>query len=987
MGAAKPGLVLALRAAGQVARALPLVAAFLGPAMAQGQEPRASTEAPAEIVVTGTLIRGAVETGALPVTVLASEDLLRQGAPTVLDLVKQLPASAGALGDTNQFDARAQGTEGVTTINLRGLGPSRTLVLVNGRRLAEAPIGTAAVDLSLLPAAAIGRIEILRDGAAATYGSDAIAGVVNFISNSGFEGVRVTGDYRYIPGSNGDWGANILWGWAGSRARLLAAFGYQHRSPLTTTDRDFAFQPYDANPAGGWSQGGNPSAFIPFRIGAPGTGPTAGLMLDRGCGVLGGKELVQSRNPAGQPLLGRCATNFTSFDNLVEKEERIQAYAEGSFTLTDRLTFETSILYGYTEVLSNTSPTYLFLNTPSRNANPLGVQFFVPADNPGLAAYRALNPDQFPGGATHALLAAGTFRTSMVAGTIFGDVNGVPGASPAWRESESTRVTAGLRADLSEHLVIDAGMTWHHYRRRLYQFDTVTDRLQLALRGLGGDNCNGTTPGQGGCLWFNPFSNGVQRNVLTGETNPNFNPALANSPEVFRYFLKPLDSRLANRLLVGEAIASGRTPLALPGGPVSYALGVQYRNYQGRFRYGPFNDINAFPCAGSLDFGDRSCAVRTGLFGFLAPNADNDASLDVVALFGEAQLPVTDRLAISAALRFEDYGGAAGSTVDPKGTVRWEFLEGLALRGSVGTTFRGPPANLIQPDDRAVSFQFIGGAFRAVDVFDNPGLRPESAFTWSTGLTANRGGLTATVDYWSYRIEDQIVSEGIAGIVAAVFGPGATAATPANCASPLIGRFIFSGGPPTGGCGALTPTLGQVVRGRTDWVNSSDVRTSGIDFLVQYAHDFGAERRAAIGATGTYVLTYEVSDLFSQGALIQRGFDAVGKLNFQTTAYPIPDLRLQTFIEGSIGRHDLRLAGNFINGYIDIRPPAYRIPAFYTLDLSYNLTLPHDLVLNVTVFNLLNKTPGFARLDLNYDPFTANPIGRQVSFGLRKTFR
>lgn len=113
---------------------------------------------------------------------------------------------------------------------------------------------------------------MLKDGAAATYGSDAIAGVVNSISAMGFEGVRVSGNSRAIRSSNGEWNGNILWGHVGDRPRLLAAFGYQHRSPLTTTDRAYAFQPYDNNPAGGWSLGGNPSAFIPFRIGGAGAG-------------------------------------------------------------------------------------------------------------------------------------------------------------------------------------------------------------------------------------------------------------------------------------------------------------------------------------------------------------------------------------------------------------------------------------------------------------------------------------------------------------------------------------------------------------------------------------------------------------------------------------------------------------------------------------------------------------------------------------------
>ena len=134
-----------------------------------------------DIVVTGTLIRGR-EDASLPIDVISSEELLRQGSPSVVELLKALPTSNGVIGDSNQFDSRSQGAEGIASVNLRGLGPGRTLVLLNSKRLVSAGNGVPAVDINLLPLAAIGRIEILKDGAAATYGSDAIAGVVNFIT-------------------------------------------------------------------------------------------------------------------------------------------------------------------------------------------------------------------------------------------------------------------------------------------------------------------------------------------------------------------------------------------------------------------------------------------------------------------------------------------------------------------------------------------------------------------------------------------------------------------------------------------------------------------------------------------------------------------------------------------------------------------------------------------------------------------------------------
>ncbi len=171
--------------------------------------PAAEDEAPAkEIVVTGTLIRGSREDAPAPVDVIGAEELAKQGNPSVIELLKNLPTSNGIIGDANQFDARAQGNEGVASINLRGLGPQRTLVLLNGKRIVQSGgSGIPIVDVNLIPSSAIGRIEVLKDGAAATYGSDAIAGVVNFITRTNQDGFKASADYRYIRGSKGDYAA------------------------------------------------------------------------------------------------------------------------------------------------------------------------------------------------------------------------------------------------------------------------------------------------------------------------------------------------------------------------------------------------------------------------------------------------------------------------------------------------------------------------------------------------------------------------------------------------------------------------------------------------------------------------------------------------------------------------------------------------------------------------------------------------------------
>ena len=136
------------------------------------------------------------------------------------------------------FDPRAQGSEGSGSVNLRGLGAQRTLVLINGHRMTPNPFGQGGygiVDTNLIPTAAIGRVEVLKDGAAATYGSDAISGVVNFITRTHFDGLEASASFQHVDGSDGNYTGSVLWGWEGDHGNVLLSAGYQHRSELPTT--------------------------------------------------------------------------------------------------------------------------------------------------------------------------------------------------------------------------------------------------------------------------------------------------------------------------------------------------------------------------------------------------------------------------------------------------------------------------------------------------------------------------------------------------------------------------------------------------------------------------------------------------------------------------------------------------------------------------------------------------------------------------------
>jgi iron complex outermembrane receptor protein len=219
--------------------------------------PTQGTEVGSVEVVAHTGSYIARETTALPVDVVSTQDLQRQGNPTILQLVKTITASSSGLGESNRYNGGA----GTASINLRGFGSNRTLVLFNGHRM---PDSTAAafqgggVNLNSIPTAAIGRVEILKDGAAATYGSEAIGGVVNFISRTDLNGFDIDGQYTGISGSDGDYQINGAYGHRFDNGNVLLTAGYRHRSRLDIHERDWAILPYYAGAAGGFSGNSNP---------------------------------------------------------------------------------------------------------------------------------------------------------------------------------------------------------------------------------------------------------------------------------------------------------------------------------------------------------------------------------------------------------------------------------------------------------------------------------------------------------------------------------------------------------------------------------------------------------------------------------------------------------------------------------------------------------------------------------------------------------
>jgi len=929
------------------------------------------------VIVTGSLIRGTPEDAALPVDVIGAEELAKQGSPTTVDLIKGLSVSNGVLGDTNQFDSRAQGSEGSGSVNLRGLGPTRTLVLINGKRMAINPFalaGAGAVDTNVIPVAAIGRIEVLKDGAAATYGSDAIGGVVNFITRKSFQGLEASASYRNIDGSDGDYTFSVIGGWNSDRFSVMVAAGYQSRSELPLLERDWATQPYEVNPEGGWSAAGSPSTIIPLAN-------TATIHRDTGCAALGGRTGFSGATPV-------CQWQYTEWDNLVEKEERWQLYGQIDVDLSDTTKFHGEAFYSKTEVPEwKTSPSYALLAVPDGVTSPVPGRYYIPPTNPGLIAYAAANPGYNM--AFGALVVAN--RPYAMGGNPAFDY----GASTGEREYDAYRLAADLSGTFDNGVNWSFGAQYSEEKGYRSGYDTIVGRYQLALRGLGGANCNGIRAGLAGstCEWANPFSNGVPGNAITGTANPNFNPALADSKELAAWIFPKLETEQTSSLFVVEGLLSGQLEaLQLGGGNAAWALGVQFRKSGFETWYNDISNRDLNPCLNTPINGSTTCTAPQGPFAFLGVGSPVDLTQDVRSVFGELVLPFSDTFNATLAARIEDYGGSVGHTFDPKLSVRWQVIEPLALRGSIGTTFRAPTAGQVNGTNFVTSLQAILGVFRAVDIYGNDDLQPETATTYSVGAILELGNFKATLDYWNFDFQDPITTEPVAGLVNAVF-PGGVA----NCAHPLATRFTFQNN---------TCSVANIARLQTRTVNGAAVQTSGIDLLADYTIDDVLGGTLTIGTSATYVIEYVTDDTFVEGTLVAPGFDAVGLLNYQTTAYPLPQKKGNLYFEWNSGAHNARWTIRYIDGYTDQRTAPFtgsyrgsdpagtpftvaagkQVDSFTTHDFTYRVFLPWDVTGALTVENILDEDPPFARLDLNYDPFTASGLGRNWKVSLTKKF-
>ena len=942
-----------------LARALPMAVAIAsGTALAADQVVE-------EVVVTGSFIRGTPQDAALPVDLISQEDLIDNGSPTITEMIRNLNISNGNLGETNQFNASGgQGNEGVATINLRGLGSARSLVLINGRRhVADSAIG---VDISAVPSIAIGRLEVLKDGAAALYGSDAIAGVANFITRENFRGLEFRAGGQAFEESDGEYQFGIIGGGEWGRVSAMAAFEYEHRSEVEIRDLDDRARPFAENPQGGFSAIGNPGTLFPITpagLGAP--------VIDPEC------------ENFGNTAAGLCRFPFTLFDNLVEEQDTYKAFGEVNVDLTDDIRWHTEILYSYVDIPQwATSPSY-----PPQAL--FGPDRLVPVTHPGIADFITTYPNALPADT----VAVFPFQRHAGAGGFGPDGDARRGT----RESDTYRVATALDGTLFDgQLGFDIAISYSRRDRMNTTPDMFVERIAFALDGLGGPNCDQATgtPGQGDCFFYTPTSNGFATSALNGFQNANANPDLVAANNIIQPWLETeLSTEETYELTVFDATFDGVLPIELGGGEIGWAVGLQARDERYELEADPINDLTVTPCpfndpvsvtlgnTDTLDCTQSLLTQDTGAFAFLAGTIPQKTDRTIYGAFVELGLPITERLNAQVAVRYEDYGSGVGNTIDPKLALRFQATDTLALRGSISTTFRGPPQNFLE--GRGTSLQFLAptNAFRAVDTNGNPNLAQEEAVATNLGVIFDTGNFFASLDWWRFDFTDPIQVEDFNGIlnqyIALDCAPGGAGVGSADCTS-ITDRITFQAG--------SAQAAADATRIDVRFINGGDITTQGFDWFAQY--DFDSDYgQWSVGTQGTYTAEYDVDDFRTEGGVfLTAGGDFAGNLNDnRNTLTPIVDLQGNLFLKFTRDVHRATLTARYWGEYEDEGAIAtlQDIDDMITVDLNYNVSFMEDrLLLNLTAFNLFDEAPPRTQTDLNYDPYTHSPFGRILKVGL-----
>ncbi len=1030
-----------LRSKGSVS-ALALAVFGLGNLTAHAQEVdqiAPAAEGPQEeaerIVVTGTNIAGAAESAALPVEVYTADDSFKQGGQTALEFTKSLSIVGDTVGEINTGQA-GYGSIGTSSLNLRGLGGGRTLTILNGRRFSE--------NTNMIPSVALERTEILKDGGAVIYGADATGGVVNFITRDDFDGLQLEADFKAIDSSDGDYSFSALWGRNFDNGNIMFSYENSHRSALAQRDRDWAVRSFAENPVP-WTDF---NIFGSYLLKVPETivpGGTIGRIKD-----FTDQACVDQPGPLSEGVVGSVAgfatcklpyslNNFT----LVEEVDQQRLFGQIKLDFSDSVRFTGQLAYGKSLAPNIRSvPGNAAIRGPAVG-DGTAFQFRTPSTNPHFANFMARNSGQITGGAA-GLLPFVSGADSFL--PLFFGPGGAPhqtvgfGVEPR-SENENWNAVAAFDGDFNDFggewlNSWSASMTFNHSVQDSTLPGLLGYRMQQALNGFGGPNCNapdlvednfsqgvldtnndGTVSndewnarigtqnpaaaGQNGCMWFNPFADNYEKNEIFGNANPFYSAGSGNDPMLTKWLYDDRQTEDVSDNLTFDALMSGSTPIALPGGNVAWAAGAQWRMTESReSTNSEFLNPDVFPCSwpGQLP-GDVGCSV-VGEAPYIFTNHIRPERTDnqQYSYFGELQVPVLDRLSFQLAVRREEFPKSdLGATVY-KVAGKWDPTDWLALRASFGTNYASPPSTLVPGEINAntILISAAGNKYLAIETETLAGIKPETAEVANVGAIFNfdnmpgNGNLRFSVDYFDFEIIDELKTVNHNQLLTTTFVGATGAAGLINCSATLIERITFLNGKGAAGCTQGVTTGNDVTSIRSLFGNGPGATTSGIDYDLSYSFDaLGGDM--TLSGNATNILSYDIAAFELNGTEFSPSIDALGFANLSRDGGTVSEWRGNASANYAYDNHNVRFVLRYIQGVKDDRfigTAMEEIGDFTTSNLYYQYTMPfdEDLTLSLSVENLTDEDPPFVQTVLSYDPFIGNPQGRTYEIGLRKRF-
>ena len=724
---------------------------FAGTAVAQ----QAGADAVEKIQVTGSRIKRSDLEGASPVISITAADIKLEGDFTVADALRSSSLNSfGSFSERSGSSAQSQ-----ATINLRGAGSQRTLVLLNGRRFPGSPtLGGSSANLNAIPMAAVERIDIMTDGASSVYGSDAMAGVVNVILKEDFEGVSFNigaGQRDQDSGTTSN-EFSVVAGLSNDKGNITLAFDHQKRKGISDGAREYTKAKFvDLNGDGeiqaydetiGWSIYGATIASPDFSDAQ--ASPLCGDLISQYGDDTFAK--VAADNDWGNPGATYCMYAFGNVSYNTASIDRNTLYVNSNYQITDDIEW-----FGQAMFVQNSSF--------GRYAPPAAPWNNMSAENPN-------NP--FGEETT------GYFRWVGI-GTRDGTV-----------DDYNQDYTFGFRGDLDWN-----NASWETYYHSNKADNKSVGEYYLSYSGLAYNQQNGIDIGS---------EEGIANmKATTGQ----------NSAASF------------DQLFAGMSFDL----FELGGGTVSHYIGSEYMEQTYSDKYDAQSEAGRIGgSAGNSAAGDR----------------------DILAIFYETVLPVTDELEVNLALRYDDYSDF-GDNFAPAISARYQAMDNLVLRASYSESFRAPGLDDLNAAttfsaESAIDYSQGSTNPRQYDTFikSNKDLGPETSDYMNVGVAWDvTDGFGVKLDYFNLSIDNVIQTKSVQGLLSDEARGLLTAVAPGTDVSNTPFYLIRA-------------ESGALIEAGTGSFNGQGFDIEGIDlsFNAFYETEYGDFRFAN---TNSFILSYE----------------------------------------------------------------------------------------------------------------------------------